>query len=74
MLVPHIDKHLLRRIDVFLVLHLLDVDAHAILGEGDVLVANVLGCVLLDLVDAKVDLVADKGKAADDDEEDDQGQ
>lgn len=73
-LVPHVHKHLLRRVDVFLVLHLLDVDTHAVLGEGNVLVANVLGCLRLDLVDAEVDLVADKGETADDDEEDDQGE
>lgn len=69
-LVPHVHEDFLRRIDVLLVLHLLNVDAHAIFGEGDILVANVLGRLRLDLVHAEVDLVADKGEAADDDEED----
>lgn len=73
MLVPHVHEHFLRRIDVFLVFYLLDIDTHAILGECDVFVADILGRLRLDLVHAQVDLVANKGKAANDDEEDNEG-
>lgn len=63
----------MRRVDIVLVLDLLDVDAHAVLGKGKVLVANVFAGLLLDLGDAEVDLVADEAEAANDGEEDDEG-
>ena len=70
--VPGLDDPALGGVDVLLVLDVLDADAQAVLCEDDVLLAHLLGDVAPHADDAEVDLVADEGQAADDDEGDDE--
>lgn len=72
--IPGLDDPALRRVDVFLVLDLLDADAHAVLCEDNVLLAHALRGRLGHFGDAEVDLVADPGADADDGEDDDEGE
>lgn len=61
----------MRGVDIVLLLHVLDIDAHAFFGKRESPAANVLGGLLLDIVDAEVDLVAQVAQAADDGEQND---
>lgn len=47
--VPGFDNPALGLVNIFLVLHMLYTDAHAILGEDDVLLAHSLGCCVSNL-------------------------
>lgn len=53
---------------------MLDADAHAVLCEDDVLLGHAVARRLFDLVGGQVDLVAHKGGAAEEDEQEDEGE
>lgn len=57
--VPCLDHVFLSGIDVGLVLHLANTDAHAVLGEDDVLLVHLLGGRLAHYANTNVDLVGD---------------
>ena len=61
-------------VEVRLVLDVFDIDAQAVLGEDDVVLAHLLAGLRLDLDHGQVDLVADPGQAGQEEERDDQGQ
>jgi hypothetical protein len=71
---PRLDQETLRLVDVVLVLHLLDADAHAVFGEHDVFALHFVGCGDGDFLRGEVDLVADDGEAEEEEEEDDEGE
>lgn len=71
--VPRLDDVALCLVDVFLVLHVLDADADAVLCEDDVLAAHALGRGLAHLCEGEVDLVEDPAAAAEEGDGDDEG-
>lgn len=68
--IPGLDNPILRRIDVALLLDMLNADLEAVLGKDDVLLGHALVDIVPDLGDAEVDLVANEAGAAYEDEED----
>ena len=68
--VPSLDDPVLRRIDVLLLLYMLDADLEAIFSEDEVSSSHALLGVVADLGRAEVDLVDDEGDAAEDREKD----
>ncbi len=72
--VPGLDDPALGGVDVLLLLDVLDADAEAVLGEDDVLLGHAGLGVVADLGRAEVDLVPDEGDAAEDGQEDEEGQ
>lgn len=71
--IPRLDDVALCLVDVFLVLHVLDADADAVLCEDDVLAAHALGRGLAHLCEGEVDLVEDPAAAAEEGDGDDEG-
>lgn len=71
--VPRLDDPTLRLVDIFLILHLAYSDLDAVLGEDHVLTAHLRFRRLAHLRNAQVDVVTNKGQAADEEEDDKQG-
>lgn len=72
--VPGLDDPALGGVDVSLVLDMADTDAHAVLGEDDVLAGHLVACLPVDLIGGFPDVVADEGDATQDHQHDKQGQ
>lgn len=69
--VPSFDDPALCSIHVVLLLDLFDTDAHAVLGEDDVLAAHLFRSFFANFGDGEIDLVAYPGEAGDEGKGDD---
>ena len=67
--IPRLDDAVTRCVDIAFGVDLLDADLEAVLGEGDVLFRELVGCGLRDFLDGEVDVVPNETEDGEDEEE-----